>query len=287
MHGRVYIPYNYIPPMSDMRILLAALSVVGHRDLRCYQRYTISALTVQRDSTTVGGYLRLDHNLGLICIQFLLSMPNAEEREMLQQENETHGDLQYLPIPNSEQRCAEKIFYWLRLASHVHAADFIGVLDDDIFLHPTRLATDLRQFVGLSRAGGRILLGEPAFLRGWRALHHVSDMGHFVHLPVLVARHLSSNGSSIGAGASVSSTQYGPFPFVMGYLMILSPQLARDVGSSPAVAQLLCAPQGCTMHASNHGCLTYILHSLCCCAHIWRLTSPGARQMAKVGGAPG
>ena len=101
--------------MPSPRVAFGALSVPSHAATRCYQRATFRALTLEQHAAD--GWRRLLGG-GEVLLRYVMSNPaTPAEAAALRSENQTHRDLDALPVLHRESACAEKIFVWLSLAS--------------------------------------------------------------------------------------------------------------------------------------------------------------------------
>ena len=225
-------------PSTRPRVAFGALSVPSHASTRCFQRATFRALALEEQHAAAGGWLQLPGG-GEVLLRYVMSSPaTAAEAASLRSENATHRDLDALPVRHRESACAEKIFVWLSLASRSFAADadFVGILDDDTFVHVERVFADLRPHT----ANGRLLYGQFSWAERWdarRARHHgYANTGDLVL--AAAARHVaaargggdgSGDGGSGGAdggggggraGAGSPEARNGPFPLPLGFMMV-------------------------------------------------------------------
>jgi hypothetical protein len=136
---------------------MAALALPSHQDLRCFQRAALRAYAVGSD----GGWLRMWGG-GRFALRYLL--PAEAPGRALAAENKTHGDLIATRSPDHESACAEKLLRWFRIApALLPAATFIGVTDEDAWLHPPRLLHDLSVAAHLPN----LLYGHLSWAQGW------------------------------------------------------------------------------------------------------------------------
>ena len=218
---------------SSPRVAFGALSVPSHAATRCFQRATFRALTLEQQHAAAGGWLRLPGG-GQVLLHYVMSSPaTAAEAAALRSENATHRDLDTLPVRHRESACAEKIFVWLALASRSFAADanFIGILDDDTFVHVERVLADLRPHA----SNGRLLYGQFSWAEKWdarRARHRgYANTGDLVL--AAAARHAAKargggsggGGGGGGGGPGPPEARNGPFPLPLGFMMVLGSSL--------------------------------------------------------------
>ena len=231
-------------PSTRPRVAFGALSVPSRASTRCFQRATFRALALEEQHAAAGDWLRLPGG-GEVLLHYVMSSPaTAAEAASLRSENETHRDLDALPVRHRESACAEKIFVWLSLASRSFAAgaDFVGILDDDTFVHVERVFADLRPHTD----NGRLLYGQFSWAERWdarRARHHgYANTGDLVL--AAAARHVAAargvgdgsgdgggggadgGGSGGRAGAGSPEARNGPFPLPLGFMMVRGRSLA-------------------------------------------------------------
>lgn len=233
-------------PSTRPRVAFGALSVPSRAFIRCFQRATFRALALEEQHARghSRAWLRLPGG-GEVLLRYVMSSPaTAAEAASLRSENATHRDLDALPVRHRESACAEKIFVWLALASRSFAADadFIGILDDDTFVHVERVFADLRPHT----ANGHLLYGQFSWAERWDARgarhHGYANTGDLVL--AAAARHVAAareggddsgdaasggadGGSSGGrAGAGSPQARNGPFPLPLGFMMVRGCSLA-------------------------------------------------------------
>jgi len=228
--------YIYMPDSSYSsypRLAIGALSVATHYNIRCFQRASLLALARERRAD---GWLRM-HAGGELLVRYVMSAPTQPaEASELRDENTTHHDLVLLDVRNSEVTCAAKIFRWLALAEAlVGAADLVGVIDDDTFLHTERMFADVRPHA----AEPYLFYGQFSWAEAWdeRRLRHLGYANHGDRILRAGAKYAGPAPSA--AHLAPGATRNGPFPLANGFMMVLGAPLARIAGSSAGAATLV------------------------------------------------
>lgn len=209
------------------RLAIGALSVPTRYNIRCFQRASLLALARERRA---GGWLQM-HAGGELLVRYVMSAPTRPaEASELRDENATHRDLVLVDVRNSEVTCAAKIFRWLALAEAlVGAADLIGVIDDDTFLHTERMFADVRPHA----AEPYLFYGQFSWAEAWdeRSFRHHGYANHGDKIVMAGAKYAEPR----PAGA----TRNGPYPLANGFMMVLGAPLARIAGTSVGAEALV------------------------------------------------
>lgn len=235
-----------IAAVTPPSLAMGALALASHTDLRCFQRMTVRAYVLQGDlARGEGGWLPLVGG-GRFALRYLLPSTPGRSRSapspQLAREHRTYGDMLFLRSSNHEFACAEKLLQWFRLASELFPdADFIGVTDEDAWLHPPRLLQDL----AIAPQHQDILYGQISWARDWdvAAERHI-DYANGDQLASMVQDY-AERASACRPGA------LGPFPFALGFLMVLSAPLARAAGLSPGFSTMVASLNVARQHGSR------------------------------------
>ena len=121
-----------------VRLALGVITTPARGHLRCFQRATLRALS--SPSYRAGAWFHQPDGSALL-VRYVMSHAAADAN--LVGENATHRDILDAPIDNNEATCAAKIFWWLARALSLRDASHIGVGDDDMWVHPSRMLADL------------------------------------------------------------------------------------------------------------------------------------------------
>ena len=98
-----------------------------------------------------------------VVVRYLLAGQGTEE---LEHENATHGDLLLLPTPEGIQHCWRKVTEWFAYALvRYPRTPFIGLSDDDAYLHLERVSTDLALLHALGHR--HVYWGQPMWMSYW------------------------------------------------------------------------------------------------------------------------
>ena len=205
------------------RLAIGVISVANaaHQERRCFQRATLAAFT--RGKRSSHGWLRLAGG-GAVTLRYVMSgRGDGETSALVADEHRVHGDVIVTEIPDSEYSCAPKIFFALRNLVSIPGAQFVAIGDDDTFVHPGRIATDLRWWASQP---GDFLYASLSWCSGWsdRSLQH-HGYGHASELPRLVAEWRAAAWHGDGG--------IGPFAVPMGALVTFSRDLAAAVATAP------------------------------------------------------
>ena len=222
--------------IPSLRVAIAVLSAPNerHHRLRCFQRQSLFAgvAYVPPRAAQPGnrrGWLSL-YGGGTLMLRYIISRPVATTSlAALEHEDSNHGDLVLTSIVDGTQTCFSKVAFSLRqLASVTPRPHFITILDDDVFLHPTRLAQDL---IPLIDHGREVFYGQIAFAAGWsnQSLRQYGYGMYNVDAQMLFDRWRKKR---------VADPGHGPFPVAYGYAMTVSLGLALRVSTSQVVANL-------------------------------------------------
>ena len=207
------------------RVALAALSGSSERSrrLRCFQRASLLALAPAGSQTR--GWIDFEAG-GALLLRYAV-----ESSASLASEAETHGDLLLTPVADGGASCAGRILVALRWSVNLQpVADFVGIADDDVWLHPPRILHDLRPLQPLND----VLLGNIAFAAGWstsKSRHYGFGTEARSWLRLL-REHVSADRDDLDPG---------PFAFAMGWAFFLSRPLALRVAYSPVASRAAAA----------------------------------------------
>lgn len=212
-----------------MRLVLVALSAPSdsHQRFRCFQRYALSTLLSSTEFAP-GSWLAGragNESFDLLFRYVIGTTANRSVSTDLAREQMRFGDLLLVDTEDGPRACAEKIFLGLAwAASPLREASFVGVVDDDAFIHPTRLAHDLLPLVTHPR---EVLYGQMTWSSGWSNKHgphrRIGGVDLFANKSRMWQRwrRASARGD---AGA-------GPYVVPYGFCMVLSAGLARRVAA--------------------------------------------------------
>lgn len=191
----------------------------------------VSAPSHIRHRTVLRSWLSLPDSDAATLSLFAVRSGGAPQRvsESLIAEQREHEDMLLLPtVAWDETRLRGTVLTlaaWLEHAATHLRARFVAKVDDDLYLHAPRLASMLR---ALRPLGDHSYLGALAW-HGWRPA--LWDACGFGWTATLSSSNLKREGCD-KAQAEVA----GPFPFAIGYLVVLSAPLVAAAVASPAYA---------------------------------------------------
>jgi len=226
-----------LEPPTTFRLLLYVLSSSSkqHSTWRQYQRQTfLSAFGMRR-----GGRMEVTPTYGL---QLFYVLDRSEQSASTREEQARHDDL--LVVRNATG-CVSKIITGLRDAAVRERADgqIRAVLfsDDDAFIHPYRLLSDLAEH----RATRRFVYGQIGWAAGWNP-KQFSHFGYGNTGPEVFGRlykdHLDA------------ASEQGPYPYPYGFMMGVSIDLVRDIiGGFESTPSLIALEQHLALPRSTPG----------------------------------
>ena len=178
-----------------------------------------------------------------VVVKFVIRSASAPQwlDSQLLEEQQVYGDLLRVAVQWNETRLkgpALSFGKWLDHAVIAYASSrFIAKMDDDAYCHAPRLEALLHATVAQVSRSDRVYMGSVSWFNWFPRVFERSGYGwgySMAHKNGLYCKNLTL--ATARCGGHGCGTCVGPFPFVSGYLVILSASLAIELQQSTVMA---------------------------------------------------